>query len=63
MGYDYDEHGNVTERRKGAHETTKLTWNAEHQLERAEVTSTRRANFVVPLHFSTFHISLRRHTS
>ena len=36
--YDYDGHGNVTQRRKGAHEEARLTWNADHQLLEATVT-------------------------
>ncbi|NMG72929.1 hypothetical protein [Parazoarcus communis] len=35
---DYDTHGNVTRRRKGAHELAELSWNAEHQLAQSTVT-------------------------
>ena len=37
LRYAYDLHGNVTERHKGAHESALFTWNAEHQLQSAEV--------------------------
>jgi RHS repeat-associated protein len=38
LRYEYDVHGNVTSRKKGAHEEAKFTWNAEHQLKEAKVT-------------------------
>lgn len=38
LRYDYDIHGNVTNRKKGAHEQAILTWNADHQLREASVT-------------------------
>ena len=37
LRYDYDVHGNVTLRLKGKHEASKFIWNAEHQLEQANV--------------------------
>jgi len=38
LRYDYDIHGNVTSRKKGAHEQVSLSWNADHQLRAANVT-------------------------
>jgi RHS repeat-associated protein len=38
LRYEYDVHGNVTSRKKGAHEVAEFTWNAEHQLKEAKVT-------------------------
>jgi RHS repeat-associated protein len=38
LRYEYDEHGNVVTRRKGAHEQAQYTWNAEHRLAQATVT-------------------------
>ena len=38
LRFDYDAHGNVTRRRKGAHELAELSWNAEHQLAQSTVT-------------------------
>jgi RHS repeat-associated protein len=38
LRYEYDAHGNVVSRRKGAHEQATYTWNAEHQLAQATVT-------------------------
>nr|WP_269632142.1 RHS repeat-associated core domain-containing protein [Pelomonas sp. BJYL3] len=38
LRFEYDVHGNVVQRRKGAHEEAQLRWNAEHQLLEAEVT-------------------------
>ncbi|PZA14216.1 RHS domain-containing protein, partial [Parazoarcus communis] len=38
LRFDYDTHGNVTRRRKGAHELSELSWNAEHQLAQSTVT-------------------------
>ena len=38
LRYDYDVHGNVVERKKGAHESAKYRWDASHQLIEAEVT-------------------------
>jgi len=35
--YEYDIHGNVVSRKKGAHEQAALTWNADHQLQQATV--------------------------
>ncbi|YCI28636.1 hypothetical protein M1E08_17375 [Erwinia sp. PK3-005] len=33
--WDYDAHGNVTEKRAGHHTVQRFRWNAEHQLEAA----------------------------
>jgi RHS repeat-associated protein len=38
LRFDYDVHGNVITRRKGAHEEARLSWDADHRLTRAEVT-------------------------
>jgi RHS repeat-associated protein len=38
LGYAYDVHGNVTSRKKGAHEEIHFTWNAGHRLTEAKVT-------------------------
>ena len=38
LRYEYDEHGNVVKRRKGAHEEAHYAWNAEHRLAQATVT-------------------------
>ncbi|WBS02106.1 DUF6531 domain-containing protein [Pseudoduganella sp. SL102] len=38
LRYEYDAHGNVTSRLKGAHERAAYTWNADHQLRQATVT-------------------------
>jgi RHS repeat-associated protein len=38
LRYEYDVHGNVATRKKGAHEEAEFTWNAEHQLKEAKVT-------------------------
>lgn len=38
LRYEYDVHGNVTTRRKGAHEQACYAWNADHQLQQATVT-------------------------
>jgi RHS repeat-associated protein len=38
LRYEYDVHGNVSTRKKGAHEEAEFTWNAEHQLKEATVT-------------------------
>jgi RHS repeat-associated protein len=38
LRYEYDVHGNVSIRKKGAHEEAEFTWNAEHQLKEAKVT-------------------------
>ncbi|WP_269632089.1 RHS repeat domain-containing protein [Pelomonas sp. BJYL3] len=40
LRFEYDVHGNVVQRRKGAHEEAQLRWNAEHQLQEAEVIRT-----------------------
>lgn len=37
LRYTYDAHGNVVERKKGAHEAAQLTWSADHQLASATV--------------------------
>ncbi len=38
LRFEYDVHGNVTRRRKGAHEEAHYRWTAEHQLAEATVT-------------------------
>jgi RHS repeat-associated protein len=40
LRYEYDVHGNVSTRKKGAHEEAEFTftWNAEHQLKEAKIT-------------------------
>ncbi|MEJ2613055.1 MAG: hypothetical protein P8179_24120 [Candidatus Thiodiazotropha sp.] len=38
LRYEYDVHGNVATRKKGAHEEAEFTWNTEHQLKEAKVT-------------------------
>jgi RHS repeat-associated protein len=38
LRYAYDVHGNVTSRKKGAHEEIRFTWNAGHRLTEAKVT-------------------------
>jgi RHS repeat-associated protein len=38
LRYAYDVHGNVTSRKKGAHEEIEFTWNAGHRLTQAKVT-------------------------
>jgi RHS repeat-associated protein len=38
LRYEYDVHGNVATRKKGAHEEAEFTWNADHQLKEAKVT-------------------------
>ena len=38
LRYSYDVHGNVASRDKGAHEQTRLRWNADHQLSESTVT-------------------------
>jgi RHS repeat-associated protein len=38
LRYEYDVHGNVSRRKKGAHEEAEFTWNTEHQLKEVKVT-------------------------
>jgi len=38
LRFEYDLHGNVINRKKGAHEEAQFTWNGDHQLQNATVT-------------------------
>ena len=38
LRFEYDEHGNVTQRKKGAHEEAHFEWGPDHQMAQATVT-------------------------
>lgn len=44
--YRYDRWGNCVEKRSGAHEIRAFHWDAEHQLERAEITRVEKGRLV-----------------
>ena len=44
--YRYDTWGNCVEKRSGAHEIRRFRWDAEHQLEQAEITRVERGTVV-----------------
>ncbi|TDR35148.1 RHS repeat-associated protein [Tahibacter aquaticus] len=47
--YRYDRWGNCIEKRSGAHEVRRFCWDAEHRLERAQVTRVERGRLVTEL--------------